>query len=95
MVRIVFQDGTVTNWSNWLTFPSDGYGEITVVGPFLLRDVSRVEVNPVELRKVGRLIPEKEIDHSDELRDALTKFRIHFNENENDGFFSVSCETHR
>lgn len=90
LIRVTFKDETVSKWSNWLTFPSDGYGEIQVTGPFLIREVSCIEVNPIEIRKVGRLVPDKKIDHSIELRDALTKAGIEFEEI--DAIFRIRCE---
>ncbi len=59
LVRVVFKKETISKWSNWLAFPSDGYGEIQVTGPFLIREVSYIEVNPIEIRKIGRLVPDK------------------------------------
>lgn len=81
LVRIGLRDGTTTDWSNWLTFPAEGYGEIMRYGPFLLRDVAYLEIDSVELRKLGRLLPEKRIDHADELESALHGEGITFSKN--------------
>ncbi len=51
-------------WSNWLTQPSDNYIEAETQGPYSMNDIEWVEINPVEKRAVGRLVPEKEFDHS-------------------------------
>ena len=51
-------------WSNWLCHPSDNYIEAEIQGPYPLNDIEWIEINPVEKRKEGKLIPEKEFDHS-------------------------------
>ena len=78
LVRVVLNDGSITEWGKWFVFPSDGYGEVARYGPFQIKDVCYIEVNPVEHRKVGRLLPEKEIDHSEELESALAGAGIVF-----------------
>jgi hypothetical protein len=78
LVRVGFEDETVSEWSKWLTFPSDGYAEIQVTGPFLIRKVSYIEINPIEIRRVGRLVPDREIDHSKKLEEYLTNAEIEF-----------------
>lgn len=77
-IRVALKDSTVTEWSNWLTFPTDGYGEIMRYGPFLIRDVLYIEIDSVEVKKLGRLLPEKEIDHSEELKTTLIDAGIQF-----------------
>ena len=51
-------------WSNWLGRPGDNYIEAERQGPYSLHDIEWIEINPVEKRKEGKLIPEKEVDHS-------------------------------
>jgi hypothetical protein len=51
-------------WSNWLGRPGDNYIEAEKQGPYSLHDIEWIEINPVEKRKEGKLIPEKELDHS-------------------------------
>jgi hypothetical protein len=81
LVRIGLRDGATTDWSKWLTFPAEGYGEVMRHGPFLLRDVTYLEIDSVELRKLGRLLPEKEIDHTNDLETALHGEGITFSKN--------------
>lgn len=77
-VRVSLTDGTVTDWSEWLTFPSNGYGEIIRHGPFLIREVKLIEINPIEVRRLGRLLPDKNVDHSEELEFALNESENRF-----------------
>lgn len=58
-------------WSNWLTRPGNQYIEAAAQGPYSLNDIEWVEVNPVEKRATGRLMPEQEIDHSAEITRLL------------------------
>jgi hypothetical protein len=83
MVRVVMKDEIKTVWSNWLTFPAEGYGEVKGYGPFLLKDVVYIEIDSTELRNIGRLLPAKEIDHSKELVAALVSSGINFERNLN------------
>lgn len=77
-VRIILNNGTITDWSKWLGFPSNSYGEVMGYGPFLIKEVQYIEINPVEKRKLGRLLPEKKIDHSKELEEFLIYTGIPF-----------------
>jgi hypothetical protein len=77
-IRIVLRDETVTEWSNWLRFPSKGYGEILRHGPFLIRDVLYLEIDSIEVRTLGRLLPKKEIDYSEDLKATLVEAGIEF-----------------
>jgi len=54
-------------WSNWLIDPGDNYIEAENQGPYSIDDIEWVEINPVEKRSMGKLIAEKEIDHSEEM----------------------------
>ena len=54
-------------WSNWIIHPSDNYIEAEMQGPYSINDIEWVEIDPVEKRKEGKLIPGKEFDHSAEI----------------------------
>lgn len=87
-IRIAFKDGSFSEWSTWLIFPTEGYGEIKAYGPFLLRNVSYIEVNSIQTQQMGRLLPKRKIEHSNELGDELTKAGIDFEKHE--GIFQIS-----
>jgi len=60
-VRVTFKDGNKTNWSNWLIFPTEQYGEVSMFGPFRLIDVKNIELDPLIIKNVGRLLPKKKL----------------------------------
>lgn len=60
-------ESPAATWSNWIIKPSDNYFETEMQGPHSLNDIEWIEVNPVEERKDGRLVPVKKIDHTDQI----------------------------
>ena len=82
-IKVVFKDGSRSDWSNWLTFPSPGYGEIMVHGPFKIIDVNYLEIDAIESKKFGKRIPEKKIDHTMELKKILQEAKINFEQETN------------
>ena len=71
-------ESAVATWSNWLGQPSDHYIEAEMQGPYSLDDIEWVEINPIESRKEGRLIPGKEVDHSAEIIKLLEELSFPF-----------------
>lgn len=65
-------------WSKWLTQPSDNYFEAERQGPYSINDIEWVEINPIQNRKDGRLVPEKEFDHSAEIIKLLQDLSFPF-----------------
>ena len=65
-------------WSNWLGHPSDNYIEAEMQGPYSINDIEWVEIDPVEKRKEGKLIPGKEFDHSAEVIKLLEELSFPF-----------------
>lgn len=67
-------------WSNWIIKPSDNYFETEMQGPYAAGNIEWLEVNPVEERKEGRLVPAKMIDNTNEivrlLEDLLIPYMI-------------------
>jgi len=51
-------------WSNWLIHPTESYIEVQVQGPYSIDDLEWVEIDAIEKRYIGKLVPEKEFDHS-------------------------------
>ncbi len=51
-------------WSHWLGNPVDNYIEAETQGPYSIDDIEWIEIDPVEKRVEGKLIPAKEFDHS-------------------------------
>jgi len=63
-------------WSNWIIKPTDHYFEIERQGLYAVSSIEWIEVNPVEERKEGRLVPVKEINHTDEIAQLLEELTI-------------------
>jgi len=89
-VRIGFRDGSLTEWSKWLTIPSDSYGEMETYGPFRLIEVMQVQLNSIEISKPGKLLPPREIDHSAMLEKELVNAGIIFSKKESIYTISIS-----
>ncbi len=87
LVRVKLKNGYVSDWRALFTFPTDGYAEIG--GPFLIRDILYLEINPIEVKHIGKLVPNEYINHSVELRNFLIESKIYFKE-VNSSFFIPS-----
>jgi len=68
-------ENNATAWSRFLIMPSPGYIE-TETGPVSIRDVEYIDINPVEYRHIGRLIPPKLYDHTAAIQGYLDAFAI-------------------
>ena len=75
-LMVCFADHKSEEWSPWLTFPDEGYAEVAGYGPFRMIEARTVLINSVERKRVGRLVSEKLIDHSQTVCDALTAYGI-------------------
>jgi hypothetical protein len=64
-----------TQWSRFLVIPKEGFIE-SYMGPVLLQNVHYVEINPYEVRYMGRLEQDKRFNHSDEIEALLTQLEI-------------------
>jgi hypothetical protein len=60
-------------WSNWLGHPSDTYLEAENQGPYSIKNIEWIEIDPVESRRIGRLVPDKKIDHTEPLIKLLDR----------------------
>lgn len=65
-------------WSTWLGHPSDTYIEAACQGPYSIKDIEWVEINPVEKKWMGKLVPVKEVDHSEEIIKLLETLAFPF-----------------
>ena len=54
----------LTAWVSNFTFPVKGYVEIPSSGPIENQRIKWIEINPVEEKVLGRLIPPKKILHT-------------------------------
>lgn len=81
--RVKFRDASETNWSDRITFPTNGYAELSEFGPFLMGDVIQIEIDPIELKKEGKLLPLRKIDHTSEIEEQLTSAGIKYSTKNN------------
>ena len=61
----------LTAWECNFTFPEKGYVEISSTGPIEIHRIKWIEINPVEEKILGRLIPPKKIFHTKQIIDFL------------------------
>ena len=54
-------------WSGYLNIPESGYVEPSAYGPYPMRDLEYVLVDPIEQRYIGRLVPDRIIDHTQQV----------------------------
>ena len=55
---------TPSAWSRWYILPVPGYIEASSYGPVPKREIEWIELDPVEIWHIGRLVPPKHIDHT-------------------------------
>jgi hypothetical protein len=65
------QADTPSKWG-WFIVPTAGYVESSAYGPVPSREVEWVEIDPIEQRRIGRLVPPLIIDHTPALLQQLT-----------------------
>lgn len=63
-------------WGNYLIAPVPGYLEIS--GPWPVREVEWIEVNPVIVTQLGQLVKPRATDHTAELTQQLTAAGLPF-----------------
>jgi hypothetical protein len=64
-------------WTHFFIVPTDGYIEGRL-GPIPVREVDWVEIDPIALQDVGRLIPQRQIDHTAAWMSYLAQQGIRF-----------------
>ena len=69
--RTKFRDEPTPSRWGWFLVPVQGYVESSAYGPLPVREVEWVEIDPIEQRHIGRLVPPKIIDHTAELLQQL------------------------
>ena len=66
------------DWSNWIMIPIEGYVELEFYGPYRTKEIEWIEIDPIEIKRIGKLIPERIIDHRNEVTLLLTNLDIDF-----------------
>ncbi len=67
-----------SEWEKVLFMPTSGYLEAPRLGPVPCREVEWLEIDSLELKHRGRLVPPQEINRSEALCNALRNANIPF-----------------
>lgn len=92
-VRVELQDGTLLEWSPWVTSPVNGYFELATGGPYKQSEVVSIDIDPIRSEKVGRLVPDKKTDLSSELASYLSSHNVAYEKM--DGYFRIRIPASR
>jgi hypothetical protein len=60
-------------WAQVIFAPVDGYIEGGGTGPVPMREVEWIDIKRIEMKHIGRLVPDKPIDHTEMIQTALDK----------------------
>jgi hypothetical protein len=72
--RAKFKHDEIPSKWGWFIIPVPGYVESSAYGPVLERTVEWVELDPIEQRRIGRLVPLQIIDHTPALLQQLAVY---------------------
>jgi hypothetical protein len=64
-----------SSWS-WIIIPVPGYIELGSVGPWPIREVEWLEINPIVTEHIGRLVAPRIIDNLSQLEVALREANL-------------------
>lgn len=67
----IMQQPLPTEWSNWLIASVESYIEAEKQGPYPVRQIEWIDINPIEMKTTGRLMRTTETDHSDDVINFL------------------------
>lgn len=77
--RLKIQNESLSSeWSNWLIQPTESYIEAERQGPYAIKEIEWIDINPIEKKRLGRLIPETSVDHTTEVLKILESMEIGF-----------------
>ena len=75
--RVVDNDNGIWRWNNWLTNPTGKYLDFGQE-PLSYKEIKKIQINPFEDRYIGKLVPNKLIDHTNEITNILDSLKIEF-----------------
>lgn len=79
--RVVDNDNDIWRWNNWLTNPTGKYLDFGQE-PISYSEINLIEIDPLEDKYIGKLVPNKLIDHTKEIKNILNTLKIEFEINE-------------
>ena len=77
----------ISEWDHGFFIPVEGYLEPSSLGPVPIREIKWFQIDPIEVKVIGRLVPDKKIDHSKNVGTYLTNNSIEFTWE--DGLFQI------
>jgi len=66
-----------SGWKNWLGNPTETYIDFGYE-PTPHRMIKQIQINPIEERNMGRLIPSKVLNHTKEVCELLDEIKIKY-----------------
>ncbi|MBB6372113.1 DUF6678 family protein [Chryseobacterium shigense] len=70
-------------WEDWIINPTGNYIETGQTGPNIINKIEYIEINPIEEKNIGKLVPKKMINHSLEIIKIIESKNINFKQCEN------------
>ena len=89
-IRLHYKDSYITGWETWLISPVDCCVEISS-GPVAIRELKAIEIVPIETIHIGRLIPDKKVDHRAAIIAELRVLNIPFQQEDGTIIMLLSC----
>ena len=74
-LKVYFED-CVTDWRGGFGLPVDGYIEVS--GPEKISDIDWIELDPIVVTRIVRLVPPKIVDVTNEIVKMLDEGGIHY-----------------
>ena len=69
-------DPEVSPWDSLVPDSPENYIELPKVGPVLCLEVEWLEIDPIERRRTGRLVPDRLLDHTKSVEQTLESLRL-------------------
>lgn len=71
-----------SNWNKMFIRPVQSYVEFGHSGPVKISELEWIDINPVEQIYIGRLVPDKFINHSQGVKDFFDKNAVKYSIND-------------
>lgn len=66
-----------SHWNEWISNPSGEYIDFGLE-PILYRAIKQIQINPIEEKEVGKLVPSIFINHTEEVCEFLANLKINY-----------------
>jgi len=75
-------DSEVSPWDSIVPDSPENYIELPAVGPVLCLEVEWLDIDPIERRRVGRLVPDQLIDHTKSIERTVASLSLPYSKEE-------------